>query len=118
MNPLRSPFFAGAHEMRGKKPLMHRNMRTLVNGANRCGKLLHAFPTTVKAMAGSFANDWIGRIDYAAVRANRTIWPADGFEMFPSCGFVIENFVCEIEGHFWAPNVDPISSIFVCLSSA
>src|SRR5580704_15158248 len=75
--------FAGAHEMRGKKPLMHGDMRTFVNRANCCCKLLHALTAAIEAMAGSFANNRIGRIDYAAVRTNRAVWPADAFEMLP-----------------------------------
>src|ERR1700730_1562353 len=110
--------FAGAHEMRGKKPFMHGNMRTFVNSADRCGELLHAFTAAMKAVAGSFANDRIGRIDDAAVRTNRTIRPTHTFEMFPSCIFVIENRVCEIDGHLRAPMLPTISHILACLSSA
>src|SRR5208282_1772277 len=38
----RHTFLSGAHEMRRQKPLMHRNMRTLVNGPNCRGKLFDA----------------------------------------------------------------------------
>jgi len=109
---------AGAHEVRGKKPLMHRNVRTFVNGAYRGGKLLYALTAAIEAVAGSFANDRIGRINYAAVWANRTVRPADSFKMLPGSMFVIENFVCEIDGHFWAPLLPTISHTPVCLSSA
>src|ERR1700730_17054045 len=51
---------AGAHEVRGKEPLMHWNVRTFVNRANRGGELLHAFTAAIETMAGSFANDRIG----------------------------------------------------------
>jgi hypothetical protein len=76
---------------------MHWDMRAFVNRAN-CGReLLHALTAAVKAVADCFANDRIGRIDYAAVRANRTVRPADSFEMLPSSGFVIEDRVGKID---------------------
>src|ERR1700736_3925153 len=103
--------FAGAHEVCGKKPLMHGNVRTFVNRANRCGELLHALTAAIKAMASSFANDRIGRIDYAAVRANWAVRPANSFEMFPSGGFVIEDWIGKIDRHFRAPLLPIVSQI-------
>jgi hypothetical protein len=111
-------FLAGANKMRRKKPLVHRNVRVLVNCANRGGELLHAFTAAIKAVAGSFANDRIGRIDYAAVRANTTVRPADSFEMLPGIGFVIEDWIGKIDRHFRAPLLSQVSHIPVCLSSA
>jgi hypothetical protein len=51
---------AGAHEVCGKKPLMHGDMRTFVNRANRGGELLYALTAAIEAVTGSFANDRIG----------------------------------------------------------
>jgi hypothetical protein len=109
---------AGAHEVRGKKPLMHRNVRTFVNRANRCGELFHTFTAAIEAVAGSFANDWIGRINYAAVRANRTIRPADSFEMLPSFGFIGKDWIGKIDRHLRAPTLSAMSHIPACLSGA
>ena len=96
---------AGAHEVRGKKPLAHWNVRTFVNRSNRGRKLFHAFTAAIESMAGSFANDRIGRIDYATVRANRAVRPADSFEMLPGSGFVIEDWIGKIDRHFRAPTL-------------
>lgn len=110
--------FAGAKQMRGQQPFVHRDMRALVNGPDGRRELLYALMASVKAMTGCFACDFVGGIDDATVGANRTMRPSDSFEVRPSGVFIVENRVGEIDRHKRLQIVNLLSHFAACLSSA
>src|SRR5208282_4944858 len=104
--------------MRRQKPFVHWNVRTLVNCADCRGELLDTFVAAIKARACRLAVDLVRRAYDAAMWTDRAVRPADRFEMRPSGGFVIENRVCDIDGHWKAPKMLILSHFRACLSSA
>ncbi len=81
-------------------PLVHWNVRALVNGPDRGRERLVAILALVDAAASGLAPEPGRAIDAAALGANRAFGPNGGFKMSPSGVFVGENRVGEIGGHF------------------
>ncbi len=109
---------AGAKQMRGEQPLVHGDMRALEDRSHSGRELLATLMATVKAMARGFGNNRVGGVHNSAMRANRTIRPADDFKVLPSGGFVVEDRVGKIDGHLRAPMLSRSCPGQACLSSA
>jgi hypothetical protein len=75
---------AGAKQMRRQLSFVHRDMRTLENRPHGRRKLFATFVATTKIMARGLANNRVRSVHDAAMRAIRTVPPANGFEMLPS----------------------------------
>src|SRR5208337_4858065 len=84
--------FAGAHHVEAYQPLVERDMRILADGSNCDRETVKAFCAFVEAGADFLRWVWRYAIDaplvrVAAMRANRTIRPAQFLEIF-SGGFL------------------------------
>src|ERR1700751_2352798 len=97
--------------MRSKEPLMHRHMRIFVNRANRGRELLSTFvfPAAIKTRTSGLADNGIGGVNDAAVWTDWAIRPADSFEMLPSGGFIVKDWISKIDRHFRAPKLPVMS---------
>jgi hypothetical protein len=91
--------------MRGEEPLVHRHMRIFVNGSNRGRELLSAFAAAIKARARCFADNGISGVNHTTVRADWPVWPADSLEMLPCGGFIVKDWIDQIDRHFRGSNV-------------
>ncbi len=86
--------------MHGKKPLIKRDFRILHDRSDRDGELFAALVTLVKAKAVRLplqCRDGV-MITVAAMRANRTIWPALRLQIFASFFGVLEAWIGEVHG--------------------
>jgi hypothetical protein len=74
---------------------MHRDMRIFVNRASRGRELPSTFAlaAAIKAMTRGLADNRIGVVNDAAVWTDWAIRPADSFEMLPSGGFVVKDWI-------------------------
>lgn len=89
---------AGAHQMRREKPLRHRNVRPLIDRADRCRELLPAILAVIPARPHRHAAQCCHAIKHATERAVRTIRPTDGFEVLPRLVCIGEDRVGEVYG--------------------
>src|SRR5438874_13111955 len=74
---------------------MQRDMRALVEGADRRGERLAAVLALVDAGAGALALHFRCVGDRTTVRADRAIGPAQRLEMPPGSVFVVKDWVCQ-----------------------
>lgn len=89
---------AGAHQVRRQQPLGHRNVRALVNRTNGRSELAATVFAVIPARTHRLAAQRLHRVGLAAVRAVRTLWPADRFKVRASRVHVGENRVRQING--------------------
>ena len=85
--------------MRREQPLVQRNMRPLVKCAHRRREGLLASAALVEAGARALALELRSLVYDAAMRADRTIGPAQGFKVLPSGSFVRENLFSKVASH-------------------
>src|SRR5512135_2136935 len=79
----------GAHEMNRGEPLVQWDVAVGEDRAHRHSELLTASSALVDALprlASFLGLDLVGFADHAAMRANRAVWPALGFQHF--AGFI------------------------------
>src|ERR1700686_1202670 len=109
-----------AHEVGSEQPLVQRDMRTLIQRAHGGCEGLLTGAALVEAGARALALEFGGLVDGAAMRADRAIRPAKGFEMLPGCIFVSENRVSKIASHgqflrVWPKNYNPQRRYVKCI---
>ena len=82
---------AGGDQMDGQNPLVQRHFGTLKDSADSHGEGAGAVIALVDAGARAFALELRGFACATAMRANRTLGPADRFHVFPSLlGVLVE----------------------------
>src|ERR1700730_4109966 len=109
---------AGGHEMSGEQPFVQRNVRTLIQRAHGRREWLLTGPALVQARSRRLAVQFGCFTNNAAMRAYRTIRPAQCLEMLASGGFIGENLGGEVASHGCVPNVEPPYRINPGMSSA
>ena len=92
-------FFAGAKQVSRQQPFMQRNMRALVNCADRCREWLLALAAFIDTRARALALQFGCAINAAAMRTNRAIRPTQFLEMRSGGFFVVKGRVGNIYGH-------------------
>jgi hypothetical protein len=90
---------AAAQQVRRQKPLVQRNVRTLVDGADGDRELALAGVAVVEAGLARLAADGTGALDLTAMRAVPAVGPARGLQILASLRLVGENRVGEIGAH-------------------
>src|SRR5258708_15464781 len=96
---MRAPaLLAGAHQMRRQKPFRHRDVRSLVNRADRCGEFLPTVFAVIPARSHRFAAQGRYAVERTAERAINTLRPADSLKVLPGSFQVSENRVRKING--------------------
>src|SRR3546814_472104 len=82
MDLVRAHALLGRREhMDGQQPLVQRHLGALKDGADGDGELLAAGTAEPQTGPRALALDAAGIVDHAAVRADRTMRPADGLKM-------------------------------------
>src|SRR5580658_4128398 len=100
----RYALFRRCHEMKGERPLREREMAIFHDGPDRDRKRLMARVALIHAGPVRIALKERCNADHAAMRANRlAIRPMQLLEMSAGERLVVENRVCEIDGHGKAP---------------
>src|SRR5260370_41614531 len=90
---------AGGHQMCSEKPFVQRDMAALVERAHGRREGLLTGAALVEAGAGALALKLRSLVYRAAMRADRTIGPAQGFKVLAGGGFVGENLGGKVAGH-------------------
>ena len=100
-------FLGRGHQMRRQKPFVQGDMRPLENSARADRELAPA--SVAKEHSSLRLSAHLGHVLIATERANRAIRPTVGFHVCNGGGFVRENRVCQIAGH-WFVSYDQKSS--------
>jgi hypothetical protein len=96
----RNALLRRAHEICGLKPIVHRHMASLKNGADFYAKWLTALIAFVDTNTGAFAAHLGNAIDAPAMRACWAGRPQSGFNPSVSGGFVMKGFcINDRSGH-------------------
>src|SRR3954469_20124659 len=94
---------AAAHELIGQPPLVQRDMAAFEDRAYCYGEFLAARPAPAHAWLMRLALHAADSLRLAADGTNWAVRPADGLEILPSGGFIVEYRVGEIEVHGRVP---------------
>src|SRR3984893_6822100 len=95
----RDAFLAGTKQVCRKQPLMKRDMRAFVDGADCGSKWFLAGSALVQPGASAATFEFGCFVEDATMWANRAVWPANLLEM-RSCGvLVVEDRICEVYSH-------------------
>ena len=96
----RDAFLARRHQAERQRPFVQRDMAAFHDGADRDSERFAAGVALIHAGAMRLAFNERRLFDHAAMRANGlAIWPADRLEIGARRVLIVENRVCEIEGH-------------------
>jgi hypothetical protein len=106
----RHAFLARRHKAGRENPFGQRDMRPLHHRADRDAERLPTVFAVVdagaKALAGHLGN---AITHHATARANRTLRPQHGFEVFPSCVVIVKDRIAEVD--FAAGHRDRLSTM-------
>jgi hypothetical protein len=87
------PLLAGSHKVKSEKPFVQFDMGILKDCPHRHSERLAASIALAKPWPVAFAFKQFDFHRFAAMRANRSIRPAQFFKVLPCGGFIGENWV-------------------------